>query len=283
MKIENFCFYILNITYIRYKVRGKSINIESVMQNMTRTTIANYIEQSLVRGIEKNRWKEDFVLYVNENYSDLFKDVKADEISLKIRLDGVYEGFKHKDTKDIFGNLNTVTYKKENTFKVEKNYDDGLGFISENNSIDVDIKKKKTIVLLVKEMPSLIPAIKCILWSLDNKPKTIKDILQYLMKEQENGNIVPYLDGLKTQDDYTEVNNQINKSIIDGFLWLQKIKGKNGKTVFLYCNPTNKRLGYFYKGKLWKLKELSEVSGVKIGTIQRRFQTMTIEQSLGKI
>jgi hypothetical protein len=250
---------------------------------MTRTNIANYIRESLVRGIENNRWKEDFVLYVNENYLDLFKDVKADDISLKIRLDGVYEGFKHKDTKDIFGNLKTVTYKKENALKIEKNFDDSLGFISVNNSVDVDIKKKKTIVLLVKEMSSLIPAIKCILWSLDNKPKTIKYILQYLMKEQDNNNIVPYLEGLETQDDYTEINNRINKAIIDGSLWLQKIKGKNGKTVFLYCNPTNKRLGYFYEGKLWKLKELSEVSGVKIGTIQRRFQTMTIEQSLGKI
>jgi hypothetical protein len=181
------------------------------MEKLTRTKIAPFIEESLIRGLHTGRWKQDFVLYVNENYCDLFKDVKADDISLKIRLDGVYEGFKHKDTKDKFGNSKTVTYKKENTLKVEKNFDDSLGFISESFDIDIDIQKKKTIVVLVENPSQLIPAIKCILWSLDNNPKTVKDILQYLMKVDDVGNIVPYLDGLKTQDDYAEVNNQINK------------------------------------------------------------------------
>jgi hypothetical protein len=250
------------------------------MEKLTGTKIAPYIEESLTRGLNTGRWKEDFINYVFSNYQDLFKDVEPYEDKYKFRLDGVYEGFKHRDTKDKFGNSKTVTYKKENTLKVEKNFDDSLGFISESFDIDIDIQKKKTIVVLVENPSQLISAIKCVLWSLDNNPKTVKDILQYLMKVDDSGNIVPYLDGLKTQDDYAEVNNQINKSIIDGFLWLQKIKGKNGKTVFLYCNPTDKRLGYFYKGKLWKLKELSEINGVKIGTIQRRFQTMTIEQSI---
>jgi hypothetical protein len=250
------------------------------MEKLTGTKIANYIEESLNRGLRTGRWKEDFRNYVYSNFKELFKDVEPNEDKYKFRLDGVFEGFKHPDTKDKFGNSKTVIYKKENTLKLEKNLDDSLGFIFESVDNDVDIQKKKTIALLVENPSQLIPAIKCVLWSLDNNSKTVKDILQYLMKVDDSGNIVPYLDGLKTGDDYVEVNNQINKSIIDGFLWLQKIKGKNGKTVFLYCNPTNKRLGYFYKGKLWKLKELSRINGVKIGTIQRRFQTMTIEQSI---
>ena len=254
------------------------------MLNMAEQRIPPYIESLM----SSDKYDVRFKQYLRNNFNDLFEGVPFKEIPMKIRLDGIFHGYRNKDTHDKFGNpLNkqeTVQYKS-NSNKI-KNTDDTIGFLCEPSFDNKDVEKKKTVVAVVKNPSDLIPAIKCILWSKNNELKTIKDLLTFVIKEDENGTFMPYLEWVgKTsssgeENGFIEINNEINKAIAECSLWLQKIKGRNGKLVYLYCNPTNKRQGYYYQGKLWKLKELSLINGVKEGTIQRRFQTLNIEQSI---
>ena len=246
--------------------------------------IEQAIPEYLERLLNSSRYNNHFRCYVKSNFKTLFDSVDLrNENKIKFKLDDIDRDFNKQSKFDIsikpFKKIETVPYKKESYV------DSSLGFIEETYD-DTKIKKTKTIIHMVEKDTDIIPALKCILWSLNNKPKTIKDLLTYLIKKDKNGTYLPYLEWIEKEygkdnyNRYDEVNNALNKAVCESQLYLDKIKGRTNKQVWLYSNPTNKRQGYYYRGKLWKLKELSNINGVKEGTIQRRFQTLSIEQSI---
>jgi hypothetical protein len=93
---------------------------------------------------------------------------------------------------------------------------------------------------------------------------TQKNILHHIVKVSNNGNIEPI-----SEKDYPVTNIEFQKAVSDFELKLEKEKVP-GKWVFLYSNPTNKRQGFYYNGKLLSLKELSNIDGVPVITIQKR-------------
>lgn len=149
-----------------------------------------------------------------------------------------------------------------------------LNFLNKDILRTEDLVKTKTdtdypedFTLIVSSVNDYLPAIKDILWNLKNKPSTGKFIMDHVYKEID-GELIKYYDTVT--DGYSFINNVFKYAVHRKELILQKIKGKNGKEVWLYSNPTNKRYGYYYKGKLYSLKELSAMSGVNITTIQKR-------------
>lgn len=248
---------------------------------MAEQTIPSY-----VRGLLMNeKYTVKFKDYLEKNFKELFSGVDGKECNLKIRLDGVFHGYSNLLTHDKFGDplsgVESVIFKAEKPCYQKEQEPRILNRSSYNTS---ELVRKKTVIAVVESEDDLIPAIKCILWSNNNNLKTVKDLLTSVMKKDNSGNFIPYLEWVELISkgdklDYSEINNQINKAVSENELYLTKFRN-NGKTVYLYSNPTDKRKGYYYKGKLWKLKELSLINGVKEGTIQKRFQTMSIEQSI---
>jgi hypothetical protein len=202
------------------------------------------------------------------------QDFQLQEIKLRGKIEDLYNAF-----------INPVKYDEDGKIKNSKTHTNtipekqlSIGFLEDPIVNITECKKTKPVVLSIDNYLELIPAIKCILWSLDNEPKTKKDLLSNVMIRTENNVYLPLLDTI-TEEDYTEVNNAFNMAISTDLLHFQKFK-KSYKWVYLYYNPTDKRQGYFYKGELYKLKDLSEINNVKMGTIQRRFQKMKIENAI---
>lgn len=132
---------------------------------------------------------------------------------------------------------------------------------------NINMNYQENYTLIVSSVSDYLPAIKDVLWNLKNKPSTGKFIMDHIYKEID-GELIKYYDTVT--DGYSFINNVFKYAVHRRELILQKIKGKNGKEVWLYSNPTDKRYGYYYKGKLYSLKELSAMSGVGITTIQKR-------------
>jgi hypothetical protein len=197
------------------------------------------------------------------------------DIKLRGKIEDLYNYFHRPEKYDENGKLkNSIEIPKSS----QEKHSSSLGFLEDPIKNQKEIKKTKPNILTINDYSELISAIKCLLWSFDNTPKTSKDLLSHIMIHMENGIILPLLDSIEGNE-YTESNNAFNMAISMDLLHLHKIRNKNG-WVFLYYNPTDKRQGYFYKGQLWKLKDLSEINNVKMGTIQRRFQKMSIENSI---
>lgn len=212
-----------------------------------------------------------------ERFNSNNQEFNLDEMKLRGKIEDLYNAFRDPIKYDENGKIkksNSETYICSDEKSI-------LGFFEEPIIKNIKITKSKPVILTIKDYSELIAAIKCILWSLDNEPKTQKDLLTHIMIYAENNVILPLLDFIEGKD-YTEINNAFNMAISTDLLHLHKVKNRNQKTVYLYYNPTDKRQGYFYKGELWKLKDLSEINNVKIGTIQRRFQKMSIENSIKK-
>jgi transcriptional regulator of acetoin/glycerol metabolism len=55
---------------------------------------------------------------------------------------------------------------------------------------------------------------------------------------------------------------------------------KDNKKVYLYSNPSNKRIGYFYDGKLWSVKELSIKTGINENTLYSRLAKYDIYKAI---
>lgn len=123
----------------------------------------------------------------------------------------------------------------------------------------------KDLVLLVSSYEEVPLAMKCILWSLNNEPQTTAKLYSYIYLI-ENGSKRKF-----TKDDYQFLNLIIDKASTpnDGRLKLEKIK-KDGKEVWLYSNPSKKRIGWFYDGKLWSRAELSKETGINENTLYSR-------------
>lgn len=135
-------------------------------------------------------------------------------------------------------------------------------------------KKKKDITITIENMEiDLIPAIKCTLWSLGNKPSTTSDIFKYLVFQG------------KRLSDFTReehITYNTDKVVISNEFFKDSSRDRFGKKLYLYSNPTDKRQGYFWKGHMYTLKELNELTGVLPVTIHRRFDKMSMESALQK-
>lgn len=220
-----------------------------------------YMRLQRILDQDKNGMNMKFRNHIEVKFYENPKEFLLDNEQLKIKINKIFTYF--NDPKNI--------ETKENNFKKQ--------YAKKTDETEINIENKKSIILTIANYSELILAIKCILWSLDNKPSTTKKLLDHIMIINDQGDAVPILETI-TNDDYSLSNTEFRNAVSKGLLNLNKIKNVNNTLVYLYSNPTNKRQGYFYKGQLCKLKDLSLINGTKPGTIQRRFQNYSIEQSI---
>lgn len=135
--------------------------------------------------------------------------------------------------------------------------------------------KTRNVKLTIQNYNELIDAMRCILWSLGNNPSTVKKIFQhiFIFRDGERINI--------PEEDYHITNKIISDASYDDIFYVQKTH-ISGKQVWLYNNPSNKRLGYFYNGKIRSIESLSKYYDIPRTTIQSRLKKMSIDKALQK-
>lgn len=209
-----------------------------------------FIEESLNK--QEYRSNNDFVNYITTNSETLFSKgmFNAGQSRIKSEIDFLYLKFTNPE-------------KYVNGIEVS-NFYESLPFIDFENNIKTDESSITPISLEINSVNDYIPAFKEILWHFSNIPMTQKNILRHIVKVSNNGSF----EHISTKD-YPVTNVQFQKAINDFLLKLTKEK-INGKWVYLYSNPTNKRQGFYYQGKLLSLKELSSINNVPVITIKKR-------------
>jgi hypothetical protein len=228
----------------------------------------NYLK--LVFDKEKDESVKNFILTLGSQFDKL--DLE-DSTNFKIKLDDLVYKFKKSN------NLITV-YSYSDNKSFEKKVDD----ISITKKDKISIAKKeqqfvpsqeKNISITIGSYSELVDAMKCILWSLDNNPSTIKKIFQHIyIKKDDEEIIIP-------ESDYDITNKIISKAFRDNHFYVQKLQN-NATTVWLYNNASNKRLGYFIDGKLRSVEWLSKFYDIPRTTIQSRLKKMNIDQAVKK-
>jgi hypothetical protein len=199
--------------------------------------LPSYIVESLD---SKNIIDPGFETFIIKNFNQLADDSSRSITKFQDNLDKYYYYFKNKEVLSPIGEI-----KPEN----------------------VNIQKSNDFYVVVQKPDDFIPAIKDILWKLNNKPSTTATILKhiYLLK---NETMKPYLETV--DDKYKFINSVFRLATHKGDIDLFIQKSKTGKDIYLYKNKTDKRYGYYLDGKLHSLKELSAMCGVGIATIQKR-------------
>ena len=194
----------------------------------------NIIPEPIVKEMQ-NYSDNDFIRYVCNNHMQLFDDqiLQTNNKEIKTYIN------------DLF-----IKYRNPKTFNNQKN--------EESNFVDL-----KNAFAIVEKEDDYLNAIKEVLWQLGNIPSTSKKILTHIVKVDNNG-IFQHVNEL----DYPAINNVLNNAIFTSELVLEKVK--LDKNVYLYKNTTNKRKGFYYKGNLLSLKELSEINNVPVVTIKKR-------------
>ena len=179
----------------------------------------------------------------------------ADEARVRHIIEGYWLGYSQPDKYTKSGDLidKTVLFKNNNIYM-------------NNNEPDLNTNDSSIVPILIEvnNESDFIPAFKEILWHFSNKPMTSKNILHHIVKVSNTGSFEPI-----TQKHYPITNSQFQKAIVDFDLKLIKEK-VNGKWIYFYANPTNKRKGFYYNGNLLSLKELSDINNVPVVTIQKR-------------
>lgn len=217
--------------------------------------IHRFIEESL----NKQEYKSniDFVNYIISNSEELFTKgmFNAGQSRIKSEIDELYLKF-----------TNPEKYNKENSFQNDPSqYESSLPFVfTEDNKKSNEEQAVVPILIKVNLIEDYIPAFKEVLWHFSNKPMTQKNILRYILKLSNNG-IFEHI----SSKHYSDTNIQFQKAIND-FLLKLTIQKINGKLIYLYSNPTNKRQGFYYNGTLLSLKELSNINNVPVVTIKKR-------------
>ena len=213
--------------------------------------------------LEQNEFKN----FIANNYENIFTSEVLSEGAIRIKsvIEGYWLGYKFPDRYTVSGELkNTSVTFKNSVSKEEETFNLSNEYIV-------------SILLNVDHEKNLVPAFKEILWHFKNKPMTAKNILSYVLIMQETGQYRPI-----SKCDYEVTNNAFQKAILDFDLVLIKEKIKD-KWVYLYKNPTDKRKGYYYKGSLLSLKELSSINLVPVITIQKRISKgMPIHKAIMK-
>lgn len=218
-------------------------------------TIHKYIEESLNK--QEYKTNIEFVNYIVSNKDELFTRgmFNAGQTRIKSRIDELFLLF-----------TNPEKYKDQNDeCLIIQNKTESIPFVEYDlNKLTNQEPSIIPILIEVKVIEDYIPAFKEILWHFSNKPMTQKNILHHIVKLSNNGIFEPV-----SQKDYPVTNIQFQKAVIDFSLKLTKEK-VNGKWIYLYSNPTNKRQGFYYNGKLLSLKELSNIHDVPVITIKKR-------------
>ena len=221
------------------------------MSRIIHPLIVDALKKSTYRG------QDEFIKYIVDNRDSIFtNDIFSDgEVRVRTIIEGYWLGYSKPDKYTKLGDLidKTILFKNYNV-SVNNNEPD-------QNTNDSSIVP---ILIEVKDASDFIPAFKEILWHFSNKPMTSKNILHHIVKVSNTGSFEHI-----TQKDYPVTNSQFQKAIVDFDLKLIKEK-VNGKWIYFYVNPTNKRKGFYYNGNLLSLKELSNINNVPVVTIQKR-------------
>jgi hypothetical protein len=131
----------------------------------------------------------------------------------------------------------------------------------------------KSFEKIINSYDELIPAMKCLLWSMNNKPQTNITLYKYI-KCNDNGNIRDI-----NQNDWQYLNPIIRSAPSQGLLDLEKTS-INDKAVWLYSNPSKTREGWFYEGNLRSLIDLENMTGISRSTLHSRLSKMSIKHAI---
>jgi hypothetical protein len=206
----------------------------------------------------------------------LFGDMKEDELeggnSDKKTLEDIIK--KHsKKFKNLELAKKEIGKQLKKGMDVEKEHTKKISIAREEQQFIPS--QEKNISITIGSYSELVDAMKCILWSLENNPSTIKKIFQHIyIKKDDEEIIIP-------ESDYDITNKIISKAFRDNHFYVQKLQN-NGISVWLYNNASNKRLGYFIDGKLRSVEWLSKFYDIPRTTIQSRLKKMNIEQAVKK-
>jgi hypothetical protein len=198
-------------------------------------------------------------------YSMITKeDQDLKELELRKKIEGFHLGYKYPNRYDKYGNylesysktINEISYfDKNQSFKKDKQI----------KHIDIEDEPHISFFVEVKDVSDYVYAFKEILWKLGNIPSTSKNILQHIVKVDNSGIFTGIF-----KEDYPITNTAFQKAVNDFDLELIKQKNNQGKYVYLYKNPTDKRQGFYYQGRLLSLKQLSDINNVPVVTIKKR-------------
>lgn len=226
----------------------------------------------------RNDWNQ--MKFKNLVYSLITQeDQILKELELRNKIEGFYLGYKYPYRYDSFGN-NLVSCNKFDSISEIKTQYKNQNFINnkEIKNIEIEDDSFLSFHIEVKDKSDYVFAFKEILWKLGNIPSTAKNILQHIIKVDNNGNF----SGI-SKEDYAFTNFVFQKAINDFDLKLIKQKNSQGKFIYLYKNPTDKRQGFYYLGKLLSLKELSSINNVPVVTIKKRIlRGMSISKAIEK-
>jgi hypothetical protein len=207
--------------------------------------------------------------YLNQIYQSIPNNPDAlDFLNFKIKLDSLI--FEFKQSKNL---ISVSSYSQKKSFPKKVSAQEKISIVREEQRFVPS--QEKNISITIGSYSELVDAMKCILWSLDNNPSTIKKIFQHIyIKKDDEEIIIP-------ESDYDITNKIISKAFRDNHFYVQKLQN-NGISVWLYNNASNKRLGYFIDGKLRSVEWLSKFYDIPRTTIQSRLKKMNIEQAVKK-
>ena len=216
-----------------------------------------------------NQEKDELVKdYLNQIYKQSTNSDYSDSTNFKIKLDNLIYDF--KQSKNL---ISVSSYSQKKSFQNKVSAQEKILIVREEQRFVPS--QEKNISITIGSYSELVDAMKCILWSLDNNPSTIKKIFQHIyIKKDDEEIIIP-------ESDYDITNKIISKAFRDNHFYVQKLKN-NGTTVWLYNNASNKRLGYFIDGKLRSVEWLSKFYDIPRTTIQSRLKKMNIDQAVKK-
>lgn len=140
--------------------------------------------------------------------------------------------------------------------------------------MEVYDNNKKDPSLVVNSYLEVPFAMKCILWSLNNEPCTTAKLYSFI-SYNENG-----IERKFTTEEYKTFLNPIIEDAVKKKLLMLKKQEKDGKNVFLYSNPTDKRIGYFYDGKLLTTSDIAETIGINENTLRTRLRKYGIRKAI---
>ena len=242
-------------------------------ENFIKFLKENFDECFPVQYFENFGWikfRFDDLKYDFENGNDLFANQKTypvfgvEEDSIDLYDWDLSNGCEKDDDKQ-----KTLFIKKEELQPVLKNKRVTQTQIAKDNNL------KKDLDIIINNFDELIPAMKCLLWTMNNQAQTIKKLFSHIyILENDNKRAIQ-------TGDYEITNELIKQATKQRLIHLEKTSTE-GKNVFLYKNPSNKRQGYFYEGKLRSLDDLVIISGIGRSTLSMRLRKMNTLKALNK-
>lgn len=227
----------------------------------------NYLKK--VYNQENNHSLKKYIVSLANEFTDFDY---ANSTNFKIKIDDLIYQYKKSN------NLICVSGYFENTSSLESYEETHISkkkIAIEKEELLFVPSQEKNISVTINSYLELVSAMKCILWSFGNNPSTIKKIFQHIyIKKNDEIILIP-------ESDYEITNKIISDATRSNEFYVQKLRNNN-KIVWLYNNPSNKRLGYFIDGKLRTVEYLSKYYDIPRTTIQSRLKKMNIENAVKK-